>query len=82
MPFGDGDAVRGLHMLVEELGLPNGLHEIGMKEADVKVVVEQVMGSGYENPVALELEEVERLTRACFEGTEYQTLDLAGTHRL
>ena len=69
-------------MLVEKLGLPNGLHEIGMKEADVKVVAEQVMGSGYENPVALELEEVERLTRACFEGTDYQALDHAGNHRL
>ena len=82
LPFGDGDAVRGLHMLVEKLGLPNGLHEIGMKEADVKVVVEQVMASGYENPVPLELEGVERLTRACFEGTEYRVLDHAGNHRL
>ena len=69
-------------MLVEKLGLPNGFHEIGMKEADVKVVVEQVMASGYENPAPLELEGVERLTRACLEGTEYQALDHAGTHRL
>jgi alcohol dehydrogenase class IV len=65
LPFGDGDAVRGLHMLVEELGLPNGLHQIGMKESDVSVIVEQMMASGFENPVPLELEKVERLTRAC-----------------
>jgi alcohol dehydrogenase class IV len=82
LPFGDGDAVRGLHMLVEVLGLPKGLHEIGMKESDVDVVVEQVMASGYQNPVPLELEKVERLTRACFEGTRYHVLDHAGNHHL
>jgi alcohol dehydrogenase class IV len=82
LPFGDGDAVRGLHMLVEELGLPNGLHQIGMKESDVSVIVEQMMASGFENPVPLELEKVERLTRACFEGARYHVSDHAGNHRL
>lgn len=82
LPFGDGDAVRGLHMLVQELGLPNGLHEIEMRESDVSVVVEQVMGSGCENPVPLELDGVERLVRACFHGTEYQVLEKAANHRL
>jgi maleylacetate reductase len=82
LPFGDGDAVRGLHMLVQELGLPNGLREIGMRESDVSVVVEQVMGPGCENPVPLELDGVERLVRACFHGTEYQVLENAANHRL
>lgn len=82
LPFGDGDAVRGLHMIVEELSLPNGLCEIGMKESDLDVVVEQVMASGFENPVPLELEKVERLTRACFEGMVYHVSDHAGNHRL
>jgi maleylacetate reductase len=82
LPFGGGDAVRGLHMLVQELGLPNGLHEIEMRESDVSVVVEQVMGSGCENPVPLELDGVERLVRACFHGTEYQVLENAANHRL
>jgi maleylacetate reductase len=82
LPFGDGDAVRGLHMLVQELGLPNGLREIGMRESDVSLVVEQVMGSGCENPVPLELDGVERLVRACFHGTEYQVLENAANHRL
>jgi maleylacetate reductase len=82
LPFGDGDAVRGLHMLVQELGLPNELREIGMRESDVSVVVEQVMGSGCENPVPLELDGVERLVRACFHGTEYQVLENAANHRL
>jgi maleylacetate reductase len=82
LPFGDGDAVRGLHMLVQELGLPNGLREIGMRESDVSIVVEQVMGPGCENPVPLELDGVERLVRACFHGTEYQVLENAANHRL
>jgi maleylacetate reductase len=82
LPFGDGDAVRGLHMLVQELGLPNELREIGMRESDVSVVVEQVMGPGCENPVPLELDGVERLVRACFHGTEYQVLENAANHRL
>lgn len=82
LPFGDGDAIRGLHMLVEELGLPKGLHEIGMKESDVNVIVEQTMASGYGNPVPLELEGIERLTRACFEGTPFRLSDYAGNHQL
>lgn len=82
LPFGDGDAVRSLHMLVESLGLPNGLYEIGMKESDISVVAEQVMTSGYENPVPLELEKVERLVRACFEGTRYHALDTEASHHL
>jgi maleylacetate reductase len=82
LPFGDGDAVRGLHMLVQELGLPNELREIGMRESDVSVVVEQVIGPGCENPVPLELDGVERLVRACFHGTEYQVLENAANHRL
>jgi alcohol dehydrogenase class IV len=82
LPFGDGDAVEGLYKLVEELGLPSGLCEIGMKESEMDVVVEQVMRSGYENPVPIELEEVERLVRACFEGTKYVELDHAANHHL
>jgi alcohol dehydrogenase class IV len=82
LPLGDGDAVKRLHMLVEKLDLPNGLHEIGMKDSDVNTVVEQVMTSGYENPVPLELEKVERLTRACYEGTRYQGLDYAANCHL
>lgn len=82
LPLGGGDAVEGLHMLVKQLGLPSGLHEIGMKESDVDVVVGQVMTSGYENPVPLELEKVECLTRACFDGTRYEALDHDASHRL
>jgi alcohol dehydrogenase class IV len=82
LPFGDGDAVEGLYKLVGELGLPGGLGEIRMGESDLGVVVEQVMRSGCENPVPLEVREVERLVRACFEGTQYRAADHAGDHHL
>lgn len=68
LPVGDGDAIRGLDMLIERLALPKGLHALRMVESDVAAVVERVLASGYENPMPLEPEKVDRLVRACWSG--------------
>jgi alcohol dehydrogenase class IV len=74
LPFGDGDAIKGLDMLVEALSLPSSLAEYGMQGADVDLVARQVMQSGYENPVPLEAESIHRLIHSCYMGRRSQHL--------
>lgn len=69
LPMGDGDAIRGLDLLIERLALPSALHELGMRESDIAAVVERVLASGYENPMPLECEKVEGLVKACWSGS-------------
>jgi alcohol dehydrogenase class IV len=66
LPLGDGDAIKGLDMLVGALSLPSSLAGYGMQGADVDVVARQVMQSGYENPVPLEAEGILRLIHSCY----------------
>lgn len=70
LPFGEGDAIKGLDMLVKALSLPTSLATYGMQEADVAAVVSQVMQSGHDNPMPLELERVHRLVYSCYTGQE------------
>lgn len=66
LPFGDGDAVVGLDMLIKALALPTSLAEYGMKATDVDKVVDQVLQSGYINPMPLEREKIHQLIQSCF----------------
>jgi alcohol dehydrogenase class IV len=68
LPFGDGDAIKGLDMLVEALSLPSSLAEYGMQAWDIGQVATQVMQSGYENPVPLEAVGIHRLIYSCYMG--------------
>jgi alcohol dehydrogenase class IV len=68
LPFGDGDAVRGLDMLIKALSLPTSLAEFGMQEKDVDMVVEQVLQSAYANPMSLEPEKIRQLIYSCYGG--------------
>ena len=68
LPFGDGDAVMGLDMLIKALSLPTSLAELGMQEKDVDTVVGQVLQSAYANPMPLEAEKIRQLIYSCFGG--------------
>jgi maleylacetate reductase len=70
LPFGDGDAVKGLDMLIKALELPNSLAEFGMQEKDVDTVAEQVLQSAYANPMPLELEKMRQLIYSCYGGAK------------
>jgi alcohol dehydrogenase class IV len=74
LPFGDGDAIKGLDMLVEALSLPSSLAEYGMQAWDIAAVATQVLQSGYENPVPLEANGIHRLIHSCCMGRRQQHL--------
>jgi alcohol dehydrogenase class IV len=69
LPFGDGDAVKGLDMLIKALSLPTSLAEFGMQEKYVDTVVGQVLQSAYANPMPLEPEKIRQLICSCYGGT-------------
>lgn len=68
LPFGDGDAIKGLDMLIKALSLPTSLAEFGMQEKDVDMVVGQVLQSAYANPVPIEPEKIRELIHSCYGG--------------
>ena len=68
LPLGDGDAVKGLDMLIKALSLPSSLAEYGMQEKNVDVVTKQVLQSSFNNPMPLEQEKVRQLIHSCYGG--------------
>jgi alcohol dehydrogenase class IV len=66
LPFGDGDAVKGLDMLIKALSLPNTLASYGMQEKDVDTVAKQVLQSEFANPMPLEAEKIRQLIYSCY----------------
>jgi maleylacetate reductase len=65
---GAPDPARRLWELAGELGAPRSLRELGMAEADIPRIVEQVLASPYANPVAVTSAGVTRLLRAAWTG--------------
>lgn len=70
LPYAEGDAVKGLDMLVSSLELPNALSDYGMAETDVVKVVERVLDAAYENPMPLLPDRVRLLVALCWKGSE------------
>ncbi|GAB7333526.1 hypothetical protein MBLNU13_g05105t1 [Cladosporium sp. NU13] len=68
LPFGDGDPVKGLDILIKALSLPTSLAEFGMQEEDVDKVAGQVLQSAYANPMPLEPEKIRQLIYSCYGG--------------
>lgn len=68
LPFGDGDAIKGLDLLIKALSLPTSLAEFGMQEKDVDMVVGQVLQSAYANPMPIEPEKIRELIHSCYGG--------------
>jgi len=68
LPYGDGDAVKGLDILIKALELPTSLADFGMQEKDVDTVAEQIMQSAYANPMPLEPEKLRQLIYSCYGG--------------
>ncbi|KAK5000129.1 hypothetical protein LTR66_000954 [Elasticomyces elasticus] len=68
LPDSEGDALKGLSLLLKSLNAPRALRDFGMKESDVDRAVGLVMGAQYSNPRALEREGVRELLRRAWAG--------------
>lgn len=68
LPGSDGDAIRGLNVLLDRLGVEKGLRAFGMKEEDVDRAAEIAVGNPYWNPREIERGPVRELIRRVWAG--------------
>ncbi|KAL4885892.1 hypothetical protein BJY04DRAFT_205166 [Aspergillus karnatakaensis] len=63
LPGSDGDAIKGLNVLLEKLGVKRGVKEYGMKEEDIDKAADIAVGNPYWNPREIEREPIRELIR-------------------
>lgn len=68
LPESNGDATRGLNVLLEKLKVKRGLKEYGMKEEDVDKATEIAVSNPYWNPREIEKEPLRELIRRVWAG--------------
>ncbi|KAI9729582.1 MAG: hypothetical protein M1834_006778 [Cirrosporium novae-zelandiae] len=68
LPCSDGDAIKGLNVLLEKLKVKRGLKEFGMEEEDVEKAVEIAVSNPYWNPRPIEREPLREVIRRCWAG--------------
>ncbi|KAF4958672.1 hypothetical protein FGADI_2222 [Fusarium gaditjirri] len=65
-PGSEGDALKGLGLLMGKLPVPRGLKDLGMKESDIERAAQIATSNQYPNPRPLEFNWIfELLRRAC-----------------
>ncbi|KAK3117658.1 hypothetical protein LTR53_000787 [Teratosphaeriaceae sp. CCFEE 6253] len=70
LPGSEGDAIKGVNVLLTQLGVKRGLKEYGMKEKDVETAVGIAVASPYWNPRAIEEGPLRETIRRCWAGEE------------
>ncbi|KAK7701989.1 hypothetical protein SLS57_011542 [Botryosphaeria dothidea] len=74
LPGSEGDPVRGLNVLLRELGVKRALRDFGMKEGDVERAAEIAVGNPYWNPRSVEKEGIRELIRRAWAGEDAREL--------
>ncbi|PMD24688.1 maleylacetate reductase [Hyaloscypha hepaticicola] len=70
LPGSDGDAIKGLNLLLDKLGVKRGLKDFGFKEEDVDKAAEIAVGNPYWNPRPVEEKPIRELLRRAWAGEE------------
>lgn len=70
LPDSDGDAIKGLNVLLTKLKVKRGLKEYGMKEEDVDKAAEIAVSNPYWNPREIEKAPLRETIRRCWAGEE------------
>ncbi|KAI1367706.1 putative maleylacetate reductase [Xylaria arbuscula] len=70
LPNSDGDAVKGLNVLLGKLKVQRGLRELGMKESDVDVAADIALKNAYWNPREIERDPIRELIRRAWAGED------------
>lgn len=68
LPESDGDAIKGLNVLLERLGVRTALIDFGLKEEDVTKAAEIALSKPYPNPRPLEMASIQELIRRAWAG--------------
>ncbi len=68
LPGSDGDAIRGLNVLLDKLRVKRGLKDFGMQEEDVDKAADIALGNPYWNPRPVERAPVRELIRRAWSG--------------
>ena len=68
LPGSDGDAIRGLNTLLDELGVKRDLRSLGMAEEDVARVARATVNNPYYNPRNVEEQSIAELVRRAWAG--------------
>lgn len=68
LPGSDGDAVRGLNVLLEGLGVERALEKFGMREEDVDRAADIAVSNPYWNPREIERAPIRELIRRVWAG--------------
>ncbi|MCJ1431812.1 hypothetical protein MMC27_001167 [Xylographa pallens] len=70
LPESDGDAIKGLNVLLAKLKVKRGLQDFGMKEADIDKAADIAVSNPYWNPREIEKGPIRELIRRCWAGEE------------
>jgi len=68
LPGSEGDATKGLNVLLEKLKVKRALKDLGMKEEDIDKAAEIVVSNQYPNPRASEKEKIREVIRRYWAG--------------
>ena len=64
----DGDAVRGLNTLLDQLGAPRALKDFGLKESDLDDATQKALSARYPNPRELQADGIRELLGRAWAG--------------
>ncbi len=70
LPGSEGDAVKGLNVLLQRLQVKRGLKDFGFKEEDLDKAVAIAVEKPYWNPRPVEKEKIRELFRRAWAGEE------------
>ena len=70
LPGSDGNAIKGLNVLLERLKVKRGLKDFGLKEEDVDKAADIAVGNPYWNPRTIERGPIRELLRRAWAGEE------------
>ncbi|KEQ94083.1 hypothetical protein AUEXF2481DRAFT_292294 [Aureobasidium subglaciale EXF-2481] len=68
LPDSDGDAIKGLNIFLDKLGVSRALKDFGMQEEDIDKATDIAMSMQYANPRAMERDSIRELIRRAWSG--------------
>lgn len=68
LPGSEGDAIKGLNVLLDNLNVKRGLKDFGFKEEDIDKAAEIAVSNPYWNPRVIEKAPIRELLRRAWAG--------------